>query len=62
MTHILHCLLAAARHPRIAALGAHEFRDGVGMSYDDPAHSEAYDAGRELAHIVTRRRFDDCAE
>jgi hypothetical protein len=31
------------------------------MTYDDnswSARSEAYDAGRELAHIATRRRYD----
>jgi len=58
MRHVLHCLAAAARHPRIAVLGAREFRSGVGMTYDRYSRSEAYDAGRELAHIATFRRWE----
>lgn len=58
MTHIAQCLAAAARHPRIAARGVREFRSGVGMTYDDYARSDAYDAGRELAHLATLRRWD----
>lgn len=58
MKHIIHCAASAARHPRIAALGAREFRSGVGMTYDDPSRSDSYDAGRELAHLATFRRWD----
>lgn len=28
------------------------------MTYDDPARSNAYDAGREIAHVATGRRWD----
>lgn len=58
MKHIANCLTAAARHPRIAALGGREFRSGFGMTYDDHTRSNAYDAGRELAHLLTLRRWD----
>jgi hypothetical protein len=61
MIHLLRCLTSAARHLGIAARGAREFRSAFGMTYDDnswSARSEAYDAGRELAHIATRRRYD----
>lgn len=58
MNHIIRCVKSAARHPRIALLGAQEFRSGVGMTYDDDNRSSAYDAGRELAHIGTFRRWD----
>ncbi len=58
MKHIIRCAASAARHPRVAALGAREFRSGVGMTYGNHALTEAYDAGRELAHIATLRRWD----
>jgi hypothetical protein len=58
MKHLIRCAALAARHPRTAALGAREFRSGVGTTYDDPSRSDAYDAGRELAHIATARRWD----
>lgn len=49
----------ALAHPKTAARGAWEFRGGVGLNFpDDDARSEAYDAGRELAHIATLRYFD----
>lgn len=38
-------------------LGAIEFNGSVGRSYDDSRH-EAYDWGREIAHRVTFRRFE----
>ena len=50
-----------ARHPRIAALGAREYTDSTGRTYDgdpDSPRSRAYDSGRELAHIATARRYD----
>ena len=58
MNHVTTCIAAAARHPSTALLGAREFRSGVGMTYDDHTRSDAYDAGRELAHIATARRWD----
>lgn len=51
----------AARHPVVAARGAVEFRGTVGMTYgDDPEspRSRAYDSARELAHMVTGRRYE----
>lgn len=59
MKHWMHVALAAARHPRIALLGAREFRSGVGMTYDQHSRNDAYDAGREVAHAATFRRYDD---
>lgn len=59
--HVWYCLRAAARHPRVALLGAREFRWSSGVTYDgDPTspRSEAYDSGCELAHIGTLRRWD----
>ena len=50
-----------ARHPRISALGAREYTDSTGRTYDgdpDSPRSRAYDSGRELAHIATARRHD----
>jgi hypothetical protein len=58
MNHIATCIKLAARHPRTALIGAREFRSGVGMTYDAPTRSDAYDAGRELAHLATLRRWD----
>lgn len=55
---IVDLLGTAVAHPHLAAMGAREFRSTVGMSWDDPTRSDAYDAGRELAHITTRRRWD----
>lgn len=60
--HIIKCIGRAVRHPRIALLGAREFRSGMGMTYDDDPtspRSAAYDSGRELAHIATLRRYDE---
>jgi len=42
-------------------LGMWEFRCGVTTHYDDPLIN-TYDYGRELAHKITRRRWDDCWE
>lgn len=57
MKHLLFCIKEAARHPRTALLGVKEFRL---TSTTNPGEDliEAYDAGRELAHLVTFRRFD----
>lgn len=60
MKHILYCICAAASRPAYAFLGLMEFRSGEGRTYGDPftAASLGYDAGRELAHIFTLRRFE----
>lgn len=58
MKHFASCLLSAARYPSFALDGAREFRSSVGITYVDPIRSESYDAGRELAHILTLRRWD----
>jgi hypothetical protein len=39
-------------------LGVKEFRTTFTTSYDDYDLMEAYDRGRELAHVVTLRRYD----
>lgn len=38
--------------------GVREFRSDVTTSYDDYGLLVAYDTGRELAHRVTCRRWD----
>lgn len=38
--------------------GIREFRLDSTTSYDDWGHLNAYDAGRELAHRLTFRRFE----
>lgn len=48
----------ALRHPIAAAHGAREFRSDVTRHYEDWDVGIAYDCGRELAHLVTRRRWD----
>ena len=53
-----HPIKSAFLHPIIAVQGAREFRSSFGMSWDDPAKSEAYDLGRELAHRLTFRKWD----
>ena len=42
---------------RIFLLGMREFRLGMTTHYDYP-QIETYDAGRELAHRITLRRYD----
>ena len=42
---------------RIFLLGMREFRLGMTAHYDYP-QIETYDAGRELAHRLTLRRYD----
>lgn len=39
--------------------GVREFRSSVTTSYPDLDRSEAYDCGREFAHWVTGRRFEE---
>lgn len=38
--------------------GMREFRSSVTTRYKDYRHYEAYDHGRELAHVLTLRYFD----
>lgn len=56
--HVGYCLRSATRYPRLAIKGAREFRSGLGMTYGIYEMQEAYDAGRELLHIVTCRRYE----
>jgi hypothetical protein len=58
MRHVIQCLRYALRYPRLALMGAREFRGSVGMTYGIYEMQEAYDAGRELAHLVTGRRYE----
>lgn len=46
------------RHLSAFLRGMREFRSDFTASYDDTALQDAYDWGRELAHRVTLRRFD----
>lgn len=57
LIHLLSVLRAALRRPRNAALGVREFRLGA-TTFFDPPQIDAYDAGRELAHLATLRRFE----
>lgn len=43
---------------RAFILGIREFRLDCTTSYDDDRLMAAYDTGRELAHVLTFRRFD----
>lgn len=58
MRHVLACLRGALRHPRAAILGVREYRTDLTTSFEDYDLLDSYDCGRELAHIVTLRRFD----
>jgi hypothetical protein len=60
MFHIYRCILDAAVNPRAALLGAREFRMSLTTSQPDEDSLAAYDSGRELAHIVTLRHYDEC--
>lgn len=42
-------------------LGVWEFRTDMTTHFDDYDLLEAYDTGRELAHRVTFRYWDNCA-
>lgn len=57
MRRLLSLLRSAARHPRVAALGVREFRLSA-TTHVDGDLIESYDAGRELAHVVTLRRYE----
>jgi len=39
-------------------LGIFQFRSNITAHFDDLAQSEAYDHGRELAHRLTMRHFE----
>jgi len=56
-SHLAHCLRNAIRHPRVALLGVREFRGSVTTHVHDNL-IESYDSGRELAHLVTMRRYE----
>ena len=58
MKHIVYCITQAARHPRIALLGAREFRLDCTTGHDSQDKLESYDSGRELAHLFTFRHWD----
>lgn len=51
----------AVAAPTVAIRGAWEFRSGSGLTFEDDRRNNAYDAGREIAHLATFRRYDDCA-
>lgn len=57
MRHLIHVLRYALRRPRLATLGMREFRSTFTTHFDDE-RLESYDAGRELAHMLTLRRFE----
>lgn len=42
-------------------LGMWEFRLSFTTAYHDPDLGAAYDRGRELAHKITLRQFDEAA-
>jgi hypothetical protein len=46
------------RKLRVFLLGMYEFRDMV-TTHFDPPEIEVYDRGRELAHCLTLRMFDE---
>lgn len=58
MRHLIHILRHATRHPREAWLGAREFRLSLTTHIEDEDLAEAYDSGREIAHLVTLRRCE----
>jgi hypothetical protein len=55
--NMLAVLRSALRHPCVAALGAWQFRRAFGVRYGS-GRRDAYDAGCELAHLLTFRRYD----
>lgn len=57
MKRLLWLIATAARHPIAATWGVAEFRSDLTRHYDDPV-GESYDSGRELAHMVTGRRYE----
>lgn len=59
MNHLLYVVRCALRHPLIALGGAREFRCFFTKHYDDDDLLQSYDSGRELAHMLTLRWYDD---
>lgn len=43
-------------------LGVREFRLSFTTAYDDPDLGAAYDRGREFAHKITLRQFEEGAQ
>lgn len=58
LIRIAQLLRQAARHPVPAHWGVREFRSDYTRHYHDWDEGISYDCGRELAHIVTFRRWD----
>lgn len=58
LKHLLHVLRWAARAPRLALLGAREFRLDATPHFAHDDDLEIYDSGRELAHMLTFRHYD----
>ena len=46
------------KRARAFFLGAAEFRSSLTTSLDDHDSADAYDRGRELAHRLTLRRYE----
>lgn len=42
-------------------LGMREFRCSLTQGYEDEDLRESYDKGRDLAHAITLRRYEDIA-
>ncbi len=65
MSRVLWLIARVLAAPLAGLRGAVEFRRGIGMTYDNDAgarRSAAYDSGRELAHLLTGRRWDQAVE
>lgn len=59
--HLLTVLGYIVQRPHLAWRGAREYRSDVTEHFEDLFDLECYDAGRELAHMLTRRRYDNAA-
>lgn len=55
--NLLSLLRLALKHPIIAFYGIKEFRSEWTKHYEEP-EINSYDAGRELAHKLTFRKFE----
>lgn len=56
--HVIACIRQGLRHPLAMLEGVKTFRSDFTKHYDDWDVLESHDCGRELAHIVTLRRYD----
>ena len=56
--HLLLCLGSALRYPRSALLGIVEFRSEFTTWLATEDQQDAYNSGRQLAHIATLRWWD----